>query len=284
MWSGEPQLPCSQQLRLHGLTSCILRLKTWDPMWTNPCHARDHCILKIPLVNMAETLQAHFTLEDQKNDHEWKSPRIPPWNNMDNVSWVVGICIKPTLEAHIQRPLDESQEPSHLAWAKQSRPKPFNLFGWQASKHRHTYICSWVVQGSTETCVAGICIKPTLKTHIQRPLDESQEPSQWHDHGPWLHVWSDPLIKGGGHLAWAKQSRPRSFNLFGWQTSKHKHTYICSWVVQGSTEICVAGICIKPTLKTHIQRPLDESQEPSQWHDHGPWLYVWSGPLIREDI
>jgi hypothetical protein len=30
VWSGKPQLPCSQRLRLHGLTSCDLRLGTWD--------------------------------------------------------------------------------------------------------------------------------------------------------------------------------------------------------------------------------------------------------------
>ena len=36
MWSGKSQLPCSQQLRLHGLTSNDLGLRTWDPMWTSP--------------------------------------------------------------------------------------------------------------------------------------------------------------------------------------------------------------------------------------------------------
>ena len=36
VWSGESQLPCSQQLRLHGLTSSELGLRTWDPRWTNP--------------------------------------------------------------------------------------------------------------------------------------------------------------------------------------------------------------------------------------------------------
>ena len=30
-WSGRSQLPCSQWLRLHGLTSSDLGLRTWDP-------------------------------------------------------------------------------------------------------------------------------------------------------------------------------------------------------------------------------------------------------------
>ena len=30
MWSGKSQLPCSQRLRLHGLTSSDLGLRTWD--------------------------------------------------------------------------------------------------------------------------------------------------------------------------------------------------------------------------------------------------------------
>ena len=35
MWSGKSQLACSQSLRLHGLTSSALRLRTWDVVWTN---------------------------------------------------------------------------------------------------------------------------------------------------------------------------------------------------------------------------------------------------------
>ena len=30
VWNGKSQLPCSQRLRLHGLTSSDLRLKIWD--------------------------------------------------------------------------------------------------------------------------------------------------------------------------------------------------------------------------------------------------------------
>ena len=36
VWSGQSQLPCSQQLRLHGLTSSDLGLETWDHVWTGP--------------------------------------------------------------------------------------------------------------------------------------------------------------------------------------------------------------------------------------------------------
>jgi hypothetical protein len=38
VWSGKSQLPCSQQLILHQLTSNYLGLGTWDlgPMWTGP--------------------------------------------------------------------------------------------------------------------------------------------------------------------------------------------------------------------------------------------------------
>ena len=36
MWSGKSQLPCSQRLRLHRLTSSDLGLSTWDHVWTNP--------------------------------------------------------------------------------------------------------------------------------------------------------------------------------------------------------------------------------------------------------
>ena len=35
VWSGKSQLPCSQQMRLHGFTSSEPRLGTWDPMWTD---------------------------------------------------------------------------------------------------------------------------------------------------------------------------------------------------------------------------------------------------------
>ena len=31
VWSGKSQLPCSQQMRLHGLTLSDLELRTWDP-------------------------------------------------------------------------------------------------------------------------------------------------------------------------------------------------------------------------------------------------------------
>jgi hypothetical protein len=36
VWSGKSQLPCSQRLRLHRLTSSDLGLRTWDPMWSGP--------------------------------------------------------------------------------------------------------------------------------------------------------------------------------------------------------------------------------------------------------
>ena len=36
VWSGKSQLPCSQRLRLHGLTSSVLGPRSWDPMWTGP--------------------------------------------------------------------------------------------------------------------------------------------------------------------------------------------------------------------------------------------------------
>ena len=41
MWNHKSQLPCSRRLRLHGLTSRDLGLKTWEPVWSGksqlPC-------------------------------------------------------------------------------------------------------------------------------------------------------------------------------------------------------------------------------------------------------
>ena len=41
VWSGKSQLPCSRWLRLHGLTSSDLGLRTWDLVWSGksqpPC-------------------------------------------------------------------------------------------------------------------------------------------------------------------------------------------------------------------------------------------------------
>ena len=34
MWSGKSQLPYSQRMRSHGLTSSELGVRTWDPMWS----------------------------------------------------------------------------------------------------------------------------------------------------------------------------------------------------------------------------------------------------------
>ena len=34
MWSDKSQIPCSQWLSLHGLTSSKVGLRTWDPLWT----------------------------------------------------------------------------------------------------------------------------------------------------------------------------------------------------------------------------------------------------------
>ena len=36
VWSGKSQLPSSQLLRLHGLTSSDLELRTWGPWWIGP--------------------------------------------------------------------------------------------------------------------------------------------------------------------------------------------------------------------------------------------------------
>ena len=47
MWSGKSQFPCSQQLRLHGLTSRDLGLRTWDHVWTCPKSSQLRSLLSV---------------------------------------------------------------------------------------------------------------------------------------------------------------------------------------------------------------------------------------------
>jgi hypothetical protein len=97
MWSGKSQIPCSQQLRLHiltssdvglrlgtrcemtssnfqcsqwrrlpGLISSNLRLRTWDPMWTRP----------LGLVHMGS--QVPNPTHVSKSQHGGNIPTIEP--------------------------------------------------------------------------------------------------------------------------------------------------------------------------------------------------------------
>ena len=45
--SGKSKLACSEQLRLHGLVSSDLGLRTWDPVRTNPHKTIEHTHAKI---------------------------------------------------------------------------------------------------------------------------------------------------------------------------------------------------------------------------------------------
>ena len=57
MWSGKSQLPCSQPLELHRLTSSELRLRTRDPVWTNPYYTIYYRYCGLPMPNIGIGVQ-----------------------------------------------------------------------------------------------------------------------------------------------------------------------------------------------------------------------------------
>ena len=82
VWSDKPQLPCSQRLRLHGLTSSDLGLRTWDLVWSDK-----------PQLPCSQRLRLHGLTSSDLGLRTWDPVRIGPYSCSPS-------CVKRAWKAH----------------------------------------------------------------------------------------------------------------------------------------------------------------------------------------